>query len=65
MFMDSYDSVPRSALWSVLVKCGVPSIMLNIVKSFHDGMGASVKVMDIFEVRNGLRQGSYSLQPLF
>jgi len=61
MFMDlkkAYDSVPRSALWSVLVKCGLPPIMLNIIKSFHDGMEASVRVrdtvMDSFEVRNGL-----------
>ena len=41
MFIDlkkAYDSVPRSALWSVLVKCGVPPMMLNIIKSFHEGM---------------------------
>jgi len=33
MFMDlkkAHDSVPRSALWSILVKCGVPPIMLNL-----------------------------------
>jgi len=31
MFVDlkeAYDSVPREALWTVLVKCGVPPIML-------------------------------------
>ena len=64
MFIDlkkAYDSVPRSALWSALVKCGVPPTMLNIIQSFQDGMEASVRVgdtvIDGFEVRNGLRQG--------
>ena len=72
MFMDlkkAYDSVPRSALWSVLVKCGVPPIMLNIIKSFRDGMEASVRVRDTitdsFEVRNGLRQGCTMAPTLF
>ena len=36
----AYDSVPRNALWSVLVKCGAPPMMLNIIKSFHEGMEA-------------------------
>ena len=34
MFIDlkkAYNSVPRSAPWSVLVKCGVPPTMLNII----------------------------------
>ena len=57
----AYDSVPRSALWSILVKCGVLPIMLNIIKSFHEGMEVSVRVGGTFtgsiEVRNGLRQG--------
>ena len=47
MFIDlkkAYNSVPRSALWSILVKCGVPPTMLNIIKSFHEGMEASVRV---------------------
>ena len=57
----AYDSVPRQALWKVLEKYGVPEKMLNIVKSFHEGMHAEVRVgstvTDRFEVRNGLRQG--------
>ena len=44
----AYDFVPRSALWSVLVKCGVPPTMLNIIKSFHEGTKASVRVGGTF-----------------
>ena len=40
----AYNSVPRSTLWSVLVKCGVPPMMLSIIKSFHEEMEASVRV---------------------
>ena len=53
-------SVPRQALWKVLEKHGVPEKMLNVVKSFHEGMHAEVRVgstvTDRFEVRNGLWQ---------
>jgi len=55
----AYDSVPRDALWMILHKCGVPTRMLGIVRSFHEGMYAGVQVRstvsDRFEVRNGLR----------
>ena len=61
MFIDlkkAYDSVPRSALWTVLLKCGVPPTVLSIIQSFHDGMETSVRVRDTvtdsFEVRRGL-----------
>ena len=65
LFVDlkkAYDSVPRQALWKVLEKCGVPPRMLSIVRLFHEGMHAEVKVgptatTESFEVRNGLRQG--------
>ena len=46
---------------NVLDKIGVPPTMLQIIKSFHDGMRAEVRVgdtsSDSFEVKNGLRQG--------
>jgi len=58
MFIDlkkTYNSVPRSALWSVLVKCGVFPTMLSIIKPFHE---ASVRVggtfTGSFKVRNRL-----------
>ena len=72
LFVDlrkAYDSVPREALWRVLVKCGVPSKLLSFVKSFHEGMQAEVRVgaltTESFEVRNGLRQGCTLAPTLF
>lgn len=72
LFVDlkkAYDSVPRGALWRVLEKCGVPPRLLQIVKSFHEGMHAEVRVgsstTESFEVRNGLRQGCTLAPTLF
>ena len=41
----AYDSVPRQALWKVLEKYGVSEKILNVVKSFHEGMHAEVRVV--------------------
>ena len=72
LFVDlkkAYDSVPREALWQVLERCGVPPRMLKIVKSFHVGMQAEVRVgaslSGSFEVKNGLRQGCTLAPTLF
>ena len=47
----------------------VPPRMLSIVRSFHEGMHAEVKVgstiTESFEVRNGLRQGCTLAPTLF
>ena len=63
------DSVPRSALWKVLEKVGVPPTMLQIIRSFHDGMKAEVRVesssTDSIELKNGLRQGCSLAPTLF
>ena len=68
LFVDlkkAYDSVSRNPLWRVLEKIGVPSTMLQIIKSFHDGMQAEVRVgassTDSIEVKNGPRQGCTQL----
>ena len=57
----AYDSVPTCTLWRVLEKVGVPPNILRIIRSFHDGMRAEVRVdvtaTDSIEVKNGLRQG--------
>ena len=72
LFVDlrkAYDSVPREQLWQVLEQCGLPPRMLRIVKSFHEGMEAEVRVgttlSDSFEERNGLRQGCTLAPTLF
>ena len=64
LFVDlrkAYDSVPWQALWCVLEKYGVPPTMVSVIKSFHEGMTAVVRVgdsiTDDIEVTNGLRQG--------
>ena len=65
LFIDlkkAYHSVPRDALWGVLRKCGVPPTMPSIIRSFHDGMLAQVRVggdltTNSIEVKNGVRQG--------
>ena len=65
----AYDSVHRNAQWTVLAKCGMPPTMLNIIRSFHEGMQAGVRVgsavTNCFEVRNGLRQGCTMVPTLF
>ena len=65
LFVDlhnAYDSIPHTALWTVLQKVGVPLQMLRIIHSLHDGMVAAVRVPGSlsasFSVTNGLRQGS-------
>ena len=62
MFVDlrkAYDSVPHEALWVVLKRLGVPDTLIDIVKSFHEGMEAKIrldqKLLEEIEVNNGLR----------
>ena len=57
----AYDSVDRQLLWKVLARAGVPSVMIDIIRQFHDGMRARVRMDDgelseWFEVAQGLRQ---------
>ena len=72
LFVDlkkAYDSVPRDALWKVIGKTGVPPTMLEVVKSFHDGMRADAQMgkssIDSIEVKNGLKQGCILAPTLF
>ena len=56
----AFDTVPRTALWSVLSKLGIPEKMRAVIISLHDGMLAQVvhggKVSNSFEVTNGTKQ---------
>ena len=72
LFIDlrkAYDSIPRSPLWRVLEKYGIPPTLLSIIRSLHDGMKAEVTVdgnlTPDFEVCNGLRQGCVIAPSLF
>ena len=57
----AYDTVPRAALWCALKKLGVPDLIIDIVRSLHEGMKAQVRVngeiSEKINVENGLRQG--------
>ncbi len=65
----AYDSVPGEALWMALKRLGVPEQLIQIVKSFHEGMKAKVRIcdemLDDLQVRNGLRQGCTMTPSLF
>ena len=56
----AYDSVDRELLWKVLIRAGVPSAMIDVIRQFNDGMQARVRMDDgelseRFEVTQGLR----------
>ena len=56
----AYDSVDRELLWKVPARAGVPSVMIDVIRQFHDGMRARVRMDDgelseWFEVTQGLR----------
>ena len=64
----AYDSVDRELLWKVLARAGVPPVMIDVIRQFHDGMRARVRMDDgelseWFEATQGLQQGCV-LSPL-
>ena len=56
-------------MWRALTTLGVPNDIVSIIRSFHDGMEAYVRVAgglsDVIQVRNGLRQGCVLAPVLF
>ena len=68
-FQKACDSVDRQLLlWKVLARVGVPSVMIDVIRQFHDDMRARVRMDDgelseWFEVTQVLRQGCV-LSPL-
>ena len=57
----AYNSVDREVLWKVLARDGVPEEIIAVIRQFHDGMQARVRMddgelSDWFEVTQGLRQ---------
>ena len=65
----AFDTVNREGLWSILLKLGCPDKLVNVIRSFHDGM--TVRVVDIgglsdaFVVKNGTKQGCVLAPLLF
>ena len=65
----AYDSISQEALWLALRKLGVPDTLIDIIRSLHDNMKASIRVdgelLEEIEVNNGLRQGCSMALTLF
>ena len=66
----AYDSVDRTFLRTVLARFGVPQNMISVIRQFHDGMRACVRLDDRmrsmwFAVEQGLRQGCVLASLLF
>ena len=62
--------VPRSTLWQLLGKFGIPPTMLSLIRSLHDGVPEVVRsgdgtLTDNNSVTNGLRQGCTVAPSLF
>ena len=65
----AYDSVLRGGLWLTLRKLGVLEVTINLIKSFHLGMKAAIRLegtlLKEIDVENGLRQGCCMAPVLF
>ena len=66
----AYDLVDRFLLWKVLARYGVPAKLILIIRQFHDGMRACVRLdsgetSEWFAVEQGLRQGCVIAPDLF
>ncbi|CAB1100244.1 unnamed protein product [Ectocarpus sp. CCAP 1310/34] len=58
----AYDSVDREMLRKVLARAGIPAKLIEVIRQFHDGMRARVRMddgelSDWFFVTQGVRQG--------
>ena len=69
LFIDlkkAYDSVPRT---DALEKLGISDCVIDIIRSFHEGMKAQIRVggetLEEISVENGLRQGCTMAPVLF
>ena len=68
-FTKTFDTVPREALWVELRKYGCTEKIINLIKSFHDGMQALTSYGNDasrkFDVTNGVKQGCVLAPLLF
>ena len=65
----AFDTVNRHALWQVLTKNGIPTKIVNLLKSLHNGMLGTVKIngetTDSFPISTGVKQGCTIAPTLF
>ena len=72
LFIDltkAFDTVHRDGLWRILKIAGCPKLFVDIIRSFHDGMKASVREGSEtslpFDVTSGTKQGCIIAPILF
>ena len=65
----AFDSVSRDGLWKILKRTGCLDKLVNMLRSFHDGMQARVidgnQEFAPFEVKNGVKQACVLVLVLF
>ena len=66
----AYNSVDRILLWRVFARFGVPQNLISVIRQFHDGMRACVRLDEMvcsvwFAVKQVLRQGCVLVLLLF
>ena len=65
----AFDLVDRNALFMVLEKAGCPPILLDLIKSFHNGMRGKVQfdgdLSQSFQIIRGVKQGCVLAPTLF
>ena len=68
-FSKAFDAVDRDTLWKLLSRYGCPQIFIRVLRSFHDGMTASIccgdGCSDPFSVGHGVKQGCVLAPTLF
>jgi exonuclease III len=68
-FAAAFDSVHRESLWSVLRKCGVPELLVQILRDMYSNAQSCVRangsLSTPFEIQTGVRQGCVLSPMLF
>uniref|UniRef100_A0A3B3HTA8 Reverse transcriptase domain-containing protein n=1 Tax=Oryzias latipes TaxID=8090 RepID=A0A3B3HTA8_ORYLA len=68
-FSKAFDTVHRETLWKLLSRYGCPQTFIRVLRSFHDGMTASIRCgdscSDAFSVGHGVKQGCVLAPTLF
>ena len=65
----AFDTVSRSGLFMVLEKIGCPPTLLQLIRSFHEDMEATVQfdgsTSNSFDIKSGVKQGCVLAPTLF
>ena len=65
----AFDLVSRDGLFNILLKIGCPPKLHSMIRSFHDGMKATIQyegsMSDTFDIKSGVKQGCVLAPTLF